>query len=141
MYGTLVAVPVLNPPGYRRRQRGFSDGADLNRLFPGKPDGNCGQVFVHNVMHKLIRHFEDHIDLHTASFGRINLLYVRANMLNALTHTMAMLQHPQIIVHTTPGCSAAMARSTFPRSRSRSGTLCSSTTSTWCARCTASKRS
>ena len=31
MAGTLRIVPVLNPPGYRRRDRYFPDGRDLNR--------------------------------------------------------------------------------------------------------------
>mmetsp|Transcript_4384 Transcript_4384/g.9647 ORF Transcript_4384/g.9647 Transcript_4384/m.9647 type:complete len:453 (+) Transcript_4384:530-1888(+) len=99
--GTLIAIPVLNPPGYQRRQRGFFDSQDLNRLFPGKPDGNCGQVFVHNILEKIVKKFEFHIDLHTASFGRVNSLYVRADMLHPMSHQMALLQHPQIIVHNT----------------------------------------
>mmetsp|Transcript_25639 Transcript_25639/g.72586 ORF Transcript_25639/g.72586 Transcript_25639/m.72586 type:complete len:549 (-) Transcript_25639:398-2044(-) len=101
MSGTLIAIPVLNPPGYQRRQRGFHDSQDLNRLFPGKKDGNCGQVYAHNVVEKVIKKLDYHIDLHTASFGRVNSLYVRADMLNPLTHMMAMLQRPQIIVHNT----------------------------------------
>jgi len=99
--GTLVAIPVLNPPGFLRHQRGYFDGADLNRLFPGKPDGNCGQIYCHRIMEKVVKHFDYHIDLHTASFGRINSLYVRADMNNPTTHYMALLQNPQIIVHNT----------------------------------------
>lgn len=99
--GTLVAVPVLNPPGYQRRQRAFHDGQDLNRLFPGKADGNCGQTFAHHVLHKIVRHLDYHIDMHTASFGRKNSLYVRADMLHPVSHHMAQLQEAQIIVHNT----------------------------------------
>ncbi|GBG33768.1 Ectoine utilization protein EutE [Hondaea fermentalgiana] len=101
MKGTLVAIPVLNPPGYQRRQRGFHDGQDLNRLFPGNPDGNCGQTYVHHVLEKIIKKFDYHIDMHTASFGRKNSLYVRADMRHPVSHEMALLQHPQIIVHNT----------------------------------------
>jgi len=101
MKGTLVAVPVLNPPGYQRRQRAFHDGQDLNRLFPGKADGNCGQVYAYNVLEKIVKNFDYHIDMHTASFGRKNSLYVRADMRHPIAHQMAALQHPQIIVHNT----------------------------------------
>lgn len=41
------------------------------------------------------------IDLHTASAGRVNSLYVRADMNDPVTFRMAMLQHPQIVVHST----------------------------------------
>lgn len=99
--GTVVAIPVMNAPGFLRHQRGYFDGADLNRLFPGKPNGNCGQVYCHQVMQKVIKYFNYHIDMHTASFGRVNSLYVRADMNNRTTHQMARLQDPQIIVHNT----------------------------------------
>ncbi|KAG0352491.1 hypothetical protein BGZ54_002754, partial [Gamsiella multidivaricata] len=84
LHGIVVAVPVANVPGYLAGQRGFSDGTDLNRLMPG-----------------IIRHFTHLIDLHTASKGRVNSLYVRANMQNTITRHMARLQNPQIIVHNT----------------------------------------
>lgn len=99
--GTLVAIPVLNAPGFLRHQRGFLDGQDLNRLFPGKPSGNSGQVYCYQVMQKIMKHLNYHIDMHTASFGRVNSLYVRADMNNRTTHQMARLQEPQIIVHNT----------------------------------------
>jgi len=101
MKGTLVAIPVCNPPGYLRKQRGFSDNQDLNRLFPGKKDGNCGQSYVYHFLHKVITKFNYHIDLHTASTGRVNSLYVRADMNNPICNQMAILQKPQIIVHNT----------------------------------------
>eukprot|EP00474_Spongospora_subterranea_P002007 CRZ02465.1 hypothetical protein [Spongospora subterranea] len=99
--GTIVAVPVLNCPGFLMHQRYFHDGQDLNRLFPGNPNGNCGQVYAYNILNSIVRKFNYHIDLHTASFGRINSLYVRADMNNRITHQMALLQEPQIIVHNT----------------------------------------
>jgi predicted deacylase len=97
--GTVVAVPVVNIPGFIRLQRGFSDGQDLNRLMPGKEHGNGGQVYAARLMDRVISQFQYLIDLHTASFGRINSLYVRVDMTNPVTRELAMLQHPQIIVH------------------------------------------
>jgi hypothetical protein len=37
----------------------------------------------------------------SASFGRVNSLYVRADMTDARTNRLARLQNPQIIVHNT----------------------------------------
>ncbi|KAG0332910.1 hypothetical protein BG004_001053 [Podila humilis] len=101
LHGIVVAVPVANVPGYLAQQRGFSDGTDLNRLMPGKQNGTTSQVYSYNLMTRIIRHFTHLIDLHTASKGRVNSLYVRANMQNPITRHMARLQNPQIIVHNT----------------------------------------
>ena len=99
--GTLVAVPCVNVPGYLRFTREFSDGKDLNRLFPGKKNGTVSQVFAYEIMHKIIKCFDYLIDLHTASFGRINSYYVRADMNDPVTSTLTKLQQPQIILHNS----------------------------------------
>jgi len=102
--GTLIAVPVVNVHGYVRHQRGFSDNVDLNRIMPGKLDGSASQRFAYQLGVKLLCKFDYHIDLHTASFGRVNSLYVRCDMNHEISRAMAMLQNPQIIVHSTsPG--------------------------------------
>jgi len=97
--GTVVALVVVNVPGLYRHQREFVDGSDLNHLFPGRPDGNVAQVYAHRIVDRIVNRFDYLVDLHTASFGRVNSLYVRADMTQAATATMAFLQRPQIIVH------------------------------------------
>ena len=37
MSGTVVAVPVVNVPGYLSNRREFNDNTDLNRVMPGNP--------------------------------------------------------------------------------------------------------
>jgi predicted deacylase len=81
--GTVVAIPCVNVVGYLKFQREFADGRDLNRQFPGKEDGYASQVFSYQLMHKIISQFNYLIDLHTASFGRVNSYYVRSDMVNA----------------------------------------------------------
>lgn len=78
--GTVVAVPCVNVWGFLKFQREFADGRDLNRQFPGKSDGYASQVFCDHLMNKIISQFNYMVDLHTASFGRINSYYVRADM-------------------------------------------------------------
>lgn len=92
-------MPILNAPGYLRHQREFTDDSDLNRIFPGRPDGSVAEIYVSRVLERIVRHFEYLIDLHTASFGRVNSLYVRADMHCAVTAKMARLVGPEIIVH------------------------------------------
>ncbi|ORX44087.1 hypothetical protein DM01DRAFT_1364796 [Hesseltinella vesiculosa] len=99
--GTVVAVPCVNVVGYLKFQREFADGRDLNRQFPGKEDGYASQVYCHLLMQKLLSQFNYMIDLHTASFGRINSYYVRADMNDPATAHMAKLQKPQVILHNS----------------------------------------
>lgn len=96
-----MAVPVANSPGFVRNQRGYLDNSDLNRCMPGKKDGTAAQIYAHSLMTRVVCKFTYLIDMHTASTGRINSLYVRANMRNPIESRMAMLQNPQIIVHNT----------------------------------------
>jgi predicted deacylase len=99
--GTIVAVPCVNVPGYLRFTREFSDGKDLNRLFPGQEFGTASQVYAYNLLTKVVNHFNYLIDLHTASFGRVNSYYVRADMNDPISAIMAKLQQPQIILHNS----------------------------------------
>lgn len=97
--GTVIAVVVANLPGYLQHQRHFNDGEDLNRIFPGRSDGNMSQIYAHSLLHRIIYRFEYMIDLHTASFGRVNSLYIRADMEHPVIRDMALRIQPQIILH------------------------------------------
>lgn len=101
--GTVIGVPVVNVPGFRNNRREFRDGHDLNRLMPGKPDGNCAEVYAHRVLKRVVTQARYLVDLHTASFGRVNSVYVRADMTCPVTARMALLQQAQIIVHNRGG--------------------------------------
>ena len=100
--GTLVGVPVVNVPSLMRKKRRFIDGTDLNHIMPGKREGNVSEVYAFRIFNKIIKQFDYLIDLHTASFGRINSYYIRADMKTKSTKKMAMLQNAQIIVHNPP---------------------------------------
>lgn len=100
--GTIVGVPVVNVPSLHRKQRRFIDGKDLNHIMPGKPNGTVSDVYAWRVMNRIIHQFDYLIDLHTASFGRINSYYVRADMTDLIVNKMALLQNAQIIVHNPP---------------------------------------
>ncbi|CAO3638018.1 unnamed protein product [Cunninghamella blakesleeana] len=99
--GTVVAIPCVNVVGYLKFHREFADGRDLNRQFPGKEDGYASQVYCYHLMHKIISQFNYLIDLHTASFGRVNSYYVRADMNDQVSATLANLQQPQIVLHNS----------------------------------------
>jgi len=100
--GTIVGIPVLNTPSFLRKKRRFLDGVDLNHIMPGKEQGTVSQVYAWRVVNKVIQHFDYLLDLHTASNGRINSYYIRADMSDEVVRKMALLQNAQIIVHNPP---------------------------------------
>lgn len=100
--GTIVGVPVVNVPGFIRKKRRFNDGVDLNHIMPGKADGNISQVYAYRFLNRIVKHFDYLLDLHTASFGRINSYYIRADMDNPVVNQLADLQNADIIVHNPP---------------------------------------
>jgi hypothetical protein len=61
--------------------------------------GTRSEQFCYYFGERIISKLDYLIDLHTASFGRVNSFYVRANMLDAAIAKMARLVRPQIIVH------------------------------------------
>lgn len=100
--GTIVGIPVVNIPSFMRRKRRFNDGVDLNHIMPGKENGNVSQVYAYRFFHRVVQSFDYLLDLHTASFGRVNSYYIRADMKDPITRKLAMLQNAQIIVHNPP---------------------------------------
>jgi len=97
--GTVIGCLATNVPGVLLDQRKFNDGVDLNRIAPGKANGDMSQIFIARIIDRLLSTFEYHIDLHTASFGRINSYYIRADVSNDIAFKMAQLQDPDIILN------------------------------------------
>jgi predicted deacylase len=100
--GTLVGIPIVNVPSLHRNQREFVDSVDLNDIMPGKADGNVSEVYAYRTVNWIVREFDYLVDLHTASSGRINSWYIRADMDDPVTRKMALLQNAEIIVHNPP---------------------------------------
>lgn len=99
--GTLVAVAVVNLPGFFARTR-FLAGVDPNHQFPGDQAGSLPRVYAHRLVDRVVRHLEYLVDMHTASVGRVNSLYIRADLGTPMAERMARLQRPQIILDDPP---------------------------------------
>ncbi len=100
--GIIIGVPVVNVPSYLAKQRRYLNNVDLNHIMPGKENGNVSQEYAHQFFSKVIKKFDYLVDLHTASQGRINSFYVRADLKHPIVRKMAFLQNAQIIVHNPP---------------------------------------
>lgn len=97
--GTIVAVPVVNVPGFMIEQREYSDGKDLNRRMPGKLNAQYpSDVYNYYFTSKIVKLFDYHLDLHTASVGRVNSLYIRVDLNDEKCKELAYLQNPHLIV-------------------------------------------
>lgn len=97
--GTLVGIPAINVQGIFNNDRLFADGKDLNRIMPGKANGNVSEVYAYRIVDRIVKNFDYLLDLHTASFGRINSYYIRADLASKEAFRLAKLQEPQIILN------------------------------------------
>ena len=78
--GTLVLVPVVNLLGFERHSRYLPDRRDLNRCFPGTPNGSLASRLAYAIYTQIIKRCDYGIDLHTAALRRTNFPNVRANL-------------------------------------------------------------
>lgn len=80
--GAVIGVPIVNLQGFRRGSRYLPDRRDLNRFFPGNPDGSLASRIAHSFFNEVINKCEALVDLHTGSFKRTNLPQLRADLNN-----------------------------------------------------------
>ncbi|CAN5132977.1 succinylglutamate desuccinylase/aspartoacylase family protein [soil metagenome] len=78
--GTLVLVPVVNVLGLPLHSRYLPDRRDLNRCFPGSPDGSMASRLAHTIITEVLEICDVGVDLHTAAAGRANLPQIRAQL-------------------------------------------------------------
>lgn len=64
--GTVVVVPLVNRPGFFARSLYVNpvDGQNLNRSFPGRPDGLPSERVTNFLMSELIQGSDAYLDLH-----------------------------------------------------------------------------
>jgi len=67
MSGTLLAVPVANPPAFWKGTRNSPlDEGNLARAFPGREHGSATQAIAFHIGHSIIAHADFYLDLHSA---------------------------------------------------------------------------
>jgi uncharacterized protein len=67
MCGTVIAVPVANPPAFWNTTRTSPlDEGNLARAFPGRTDGTATEVIAFHLAHSVIARADFYVDLHTA---------------------------------------------------------------------------
>lgn len=81
--GTVIGVPIVNLQGFHRASRYLADRRDLNRYFPGNPEGSSASRIAYSFFYQVIAHCNALVDLHTGSFYRTNLPQLRADLSHA----------------------------------------------------------
>ena len=76
--GTLLCVPVVNTYGFIGRSRYLPDRRDLNRSFPGSPNGSLAARLANLLLTEVVKRCQIGIDLHTAAVHRVNLPQIRS---------------------------------------------------------------
>ena len=98
--GTLIMLPMLNPEGVLLGTRETPDGRDMNRIFPGKKDGNQAQRIA-NIIFEAITKYSDYlIDIHTAPWTRDNIPHVRTDFENSECKKLARAFGTPIVLHS-----------------------------------------
>src|SRR2546428_8640107 len=64
--GRVVIIPLLNRPGFYERSIYVNpeDNDNMNRVFPGRPDGTWSERFAHHLLNEIIVRSEYAVDLH-----------------------------------------------------------------------------
>jgi uncharacterized protein len=78
--GGVIFVPVVNVLGVQFHSRYLPDRRDLNRCFPGSPNGSTASRIAYTVMTEIVSHADAGVDFHTAANRRTNMPQVRINL-------------------------------------------------------------
>jgi len=77
MTGTLVLVPVANPPAFRAgMRRNPEDPVDMNRVFPGDPSGSVTERLAYHLFHDVVAGADFVLSMHGWSSGVLVVPYV-----------------------------------------------------------------
>ncbi|WP_340120065.1 succinylglutamate desuccinylase/aspartoacylase family protein [Pelagibius sp. 7325] len=80
LQGSLIAVPIVNVLGFLSQSRYLPDRRDLNRSFPGSPQGSLAGRLARLFLDEIVAKSSHGIDLHTAAIHRDNFPQVRVNL-------------------------------------------------------------
>jgi predicted deacylase len=98
--GTLIAVPVVNVPGFLALSRYLPDRRDLNRCFPGSARGSLASRLAKLFLDEIVGRATHGIDLHTGAIHRDNFPQIRGNLEESETDRMARSFGVPVVINT-----------------------------------------
>ncbi len=100
--GAVIGVPIVNLQGFRRGSRYLPDRRDLNRYFPGNPQGSSASRIAYSFFENIIRRCDTLVDLHTGSFYRTNLPQLRADLRHRSIREVTQGFGGMVVLHSEP---------------------------------------
>ncbi len=98
--GTLVCVPVVNIFGLEHHTRYLPDRRDLNRCFPGFPNGSLSSRLAYSLFEEIVKKCDYGLDFHSAAIRGTNYPNVRADMRNPKVRELARAFGCELIVNS-----------------------------------------
>ena len=98
--GTLIAVPIVNVPGFLSQSRYLPDRRDLNRSFPGSPRGSLAARLARLFLDEVVAKSTHGIDLHTGAVHRDNFPQIRGDLDDPETDRLARAFGVPVVINT-----------------------------------------
>ncbi len=98
--GALIAVPIVNVPGFLNLSRYLPDRRDLNRSFPGSSRGSLAARLANMFLDQVLANSTHGIDLHTAAIHRENYPQVRVDFKDRAAERMARAFGAPIVLNS-----------------------------------------
>ena len=82
--GTLIFLPLVNVAGFKARQRSVPyDEKDLNRCFPGDPEGTISDQIAYTIFEEVVSRCDFGVDVHDSGEESVLLPHPRAHIRDA----------------------------------------------------------
>lgn len=98
--GALIAVPIVNVPGFLNLSRYLPDRRDLNRSFPGSAKGSLAARLAEMFVDQILSNATHGIDLHTGAVHRENYPQIRVDLDNPAAEPMARAFGAPLVVNS-----------------------------------------
>jgi uncharacterized protein len=98
--GTLIIIPVANIYGLIAQTRNLPDGRDLEKSFPGMPQGSFAARFAYQLNHEILQKANFCIDLHTGGPSISKFPQILTNLNIEDNVELAMAFKAPITMHT-----------------------------------------
>lgn len=88
--GSVVAVPLVNVQGFNSFNRDVLDGKDVNRSYPGSPNGSMASRLAHAINRQILPVIDFGIDFHTGGNSNFNYPQLRFSPTDPKSKELAM---------------------------------------------------
>ena len=99
--GTIICMPIVNVFGFINKSRYFPDGRDLNREFPGFPNGSLASRFAYHFVNNLLPVADLCMDFHTGGGNKFNGAQIRIDRNDEQARELATIFNAPFTLYQT----------------------------------------